>query len=136
MAGFSQSDGGGTADARQRLGRAGERAAERFLTRRGYRVLARNYRCPLGEIDLVALHGRTIAFVEVKTRRGTVDSPLDAVDHRKQRRIVRAAAHYLAAHGLGERDARCDVVGVRPAGEGFACELVQDAFGLDDVGRW
>ena len=70
-------------DARRELGIDGERAAERFLRRLGYTIVERNYRCPLGEIDLVALDRRTIVFVEVKTlRRAGAASPFDAVDAR------------------------------------------------------
>lgn len=122
---------------RLQLGSDGERAAERFLCARGYTILARNYRCPFGEIDLVTLDGRTVVFVEVKTRRGAGGgSPFDAVDPRKQRQIARAAEHYLNAHRLQDRDARFDVVGVTPDGGGFACELIQDAFAVDERDGW
>ena len=123
------------ASGRQQLGTDGERAAERFLRARGYTILARNYRCPLGEVDLIALDGGTVVFVEVKTRRGA-GSPFDAVDPRKQRQIARAAEHYLNAHRLQDRDVRFDVVGVSPDGGGLACELVQDAFAVDERDGW
>jgi putative endonuclease len=114
---------------RKRLGAEGERAAEGLLRREGYRVLARNYRCPLGEIDLVALDGRTVVFVEVKTRTDeSFGDPLEAVGARKQRQIARVAEYYLSAHRLAEREARFDVVGVRFENGQLACELVKDAF--------
>jgi putative endonuclease len=114
-------------------GRAGERAAEACLVRAGYVILARNYRCRLGEIDLIALDRRTIAFVEVKARRdGAVMSPLDAVTPRQKRRIGRAAVHYLTRHQLLDRAVRFDIVGVWLAGAAPRCELVRNAFATDE----
>jgi putative endonuclease len=114
---------------RHQLGVEGERAAERCVRRRGYTIVARNYRCPLGEIDLVALDRGTVVFIEVKTRHTAMtELALGAVDARKQRQIVRAAEHYLITHRLEERAVRFDVVGVRRDGAALICELVQDAF--------
>jgi putative endonuclease len=122
---------------RHELGVAGERAAESFLRRRGYTIVERNYRCALGEIDLVALDGRTVVFIEVKTRRGAVvQAAFDAVSPRKQRQIVRAAEHYLAARRLQDRDVRFDVVAVWREGAELVCELMRDAFQPDDRGGW
>lgn len=120
---------------RERLaaGRAGERAAEQHLVRAGYVILARNYRSPFGEIDLVALERRTIAFVEVKTRRdGEAMSPLDSVTRHQKRRIGRAAVHYLTRHRLLDRAARFDIVGVWLDGEAPRCELVRNAFATEE----
>jgi putative endonuclease len=117
---------------RQLLGAEGERWAEQYLRRRRYVILQRNYRCRAGEVDLVALDGRTVVFVEVKTRtQEGFGSPLDAVDLRKQRQIRRAAQYYLSAHRLHDRDARFDVVGVWRERDVIRCELVQNAFALD-----
>lgn len=125
------------ASGRLQLGSDGERCAERFLRSRGYAILARNYRCALGEVDLVALDGRTVVFIEVKTRRAADREALfDSVDPRKQRQIVRAAEQYVLAHRLADRDVRFDVVGVSPQAGGFACDLVQDAFAADDGDGW
>lgn len=116
-------------DERQRLGAEGERLAEAFLKRQGYRVLTKNYRCPGGEIDLVCLEGTTIVFVEVKTRTQTsFGSPFEAVDHRKQGQIRRAARFYLAQHRLHDRSARFDVVGVWWDAGSPRCELLRNAF--------
>jgi putative endonuclease len=98
-------------DPRHTLGQAGERRAERFLKRQGYRILARRYRTPVGELDLVARDGDTIVFVEVKARRDDVHAdPEDAVTPAKQRKLARAAAWYLRDKGLEERPCRFDVV--------------------------
>lgn len=118
---------------RQAAGRAGQAAAERCLRRAGYVILERNFRCPAGEIDLVALDRRTIAFVEVKARRADAPvSPLDCVTVAQQRRIARAATFYLRRHRLLARTIRFDVVGVWLDGATSRCELVRDAFGDDE----
>jgi putative endonuclease len=118
-------------DDRRILGEEGERAAEKHLRRYRYTILERNYRCPLGEIDLIALDGETVVFVEVKTRRGAGHgSPLEAVDARKQRQIARVAQSFLLRHRLQDRAARFDVVGVWRDGAGIVCELVRNAFEL------
>lgn len=118
---------------RQATGRAGEAAAARHLVRAGYVILARNYRCPLGEIDLVALDRRTVVFVEVKARHGAAPaSPLEAVTRRQRRRIARAAGHYLGRHRLLDRPVRFDVVGVWLDGAVARCQLLRDAFESTD----
>lgn len=116
-------------DDRQSFGASGEAAAERFLRRQRYTILERNYRCPLGEADLIALDGTVIVFIEVKTRAGAATgSPFEAVDRRKQRQLVRIANYYLSRHRLHGRDARFDVVGVRLDGGELRCELIRNAF--------
>lgn len=124
---------GAVGDRRKKLGFQGERAAEKFLSRRRYKVVARNYRCPLGELDLVALDGRTVVFVEVKTRTGrTCGTPLEAVGPRKRQQIIRVAEYFLTAHRLHDRCIRFDVVGVWWESGRPVCEVVQAAFGADD----
>ncbi len=120
------------ADKRQRLGAEGERWAEKYLRRQHYLILQRNYRCPSGEVDLVALDGQTVVFIEVKTRtQGGFGSPLEAVDVRKQRQIRRAAQYYLSVHRLHDRNARFDVVGVWHEQDVIRCQLVKNAFEID-----
>jgi len=95
------------------LGRQGEDWAARYLERLGYRILHRGHRLRAGELDLVALDGKVIVFVEVKTRRSADHgSPAEAVDRRKQARLTRAALAYLKCNGLLERPARFDVVSI------------------------
>lgn len=98
---------------RRLFGTRSERAAARFLKRRGYRILARNYSCPHGELDLIALDGRTLVFVEVRST-GTedVERPAASVDTAKQRRLTRLALHFLQQHRLLDRPARFDVVAI------------------------
>jgi putative endonuclease len=96
------------------VGAAGERAALAHYRRAGYRLLARNWRCPLGELDLVLARGRTIVFCEVKTRRGaTLGGPFDAVTWRKQAKLRGLAQAFLArAGGLEWDEVRFDVASV------------------------
>jgi putative endonuclease len=95
------------------LGLRGERYAARYLRRKGYRIIARGTRLCRGELDLVAVDGRTVVFVEVKTRHQASDeSPAVAVNPEKQRRIARAALVFLKSHGLLELAARFDVVAI------------------------
>ena len=113
-----------------RLGRRGEEAAERHLESRGYRVLERRYRTRAGEIDVIALDGPTLVFVEVKTRSSlTFGRPSEAVGPRKRFRIAAAASLYLASRGGTERPCRFDVVEVvEEAGGRFHLRLIKDAF--------
>jgi len=116
-------------DARGELGRKGEAVAEQFLRDLRYRIVARNFRCRAGEIDLVALDGPVLVFVEVRSRRGErAGTPLESVDARKQQQVARVARHFLSMRGLGEREARFDVVGVRFDQEPPVVEHVQSAF--------
>jgi putative endonuclease len=104
---------------RQAAGQAGERLAALWLERDGCRILHRNYRCPMGEIDLVAEDRGELVFVEVRSRRvGGMVSPEESVNWKKQRRIVRAAEHYLQAMRLEERAWRVDVVAIETDGLG------------------
>jgi len=100
-------------DERARLGRAGEHEAARFLKRKGYRIVTRNYRCSAGEIDLVALDGGMVVFVEVKTRTDCEHAdPQDAVTPEKQHRLMRAARNFILQTQSQGRDFRFDIVAV------------------------
>ena len=112
------------------LGTIAEDQAAAHLERAGYRIVARNVTVRGGELDLVALDGATLVFVEVRSRSGDgAGTPLESVDARKQARVARVARHFLAARAaLAERDARFDVVGVRFDREPPAIEHVCGAF--------
>jgi putative endonuclease len=96
------------------LAQRGERAAERHLRRAGYRILARNLRCRLGEIDLLAEDraNRQIVIVEVKTSRAESPPPEVRVNHAKQRKLTALADHLVRRHRLQDRAVRFDVVAV------------------------
>jgi putative endonuclease len=116
--------------ARQGLGSRGETLAERYLRARGYLVLARNYRCPYGEIDLVCRDGDVLAFVEVKTRRGAAfGAPEEAVTPVKLAHIAQAGQQYLTEQGCPEQPWRVDVVAIELDAGGRLCEvrLIADA---------
>ena len=113
------------------LGLWGEELAVRELRRRDYRILERRWSCRLGEIDTVALDGEVLVFVEVKTRRREhLFSPIEAVDWKKQRKLLQLADAYLSRHPrLADRGARFDFVGVTAEpGAKPVVELVRDAF--------
>ena len=97
-----------------RLGLSAETRAAALMLAKGYRIVARRWRSPVGEIDLVVRRGRVLAFVEVKAR-VRFDDAAEAVTPRQQRRIVAAAAAWLASHPRdANRDIRFDVVLVAP----------------------
>jgi putative endonuclease len=96
---------------RRWFGTRSERAAARFLRRLGYRVLGRNYTCAHGELDLIALDGRCLVFVEVRSTGGADDErPAASVDETKQRRLTAVALDYLQEKGLLNHPARFDVL--------------------------
>ena len=105
--------------------------AEEFLRTRRYTIVARNYRCRAGEIDLVALDGPVIVFVEVRSRSGAAfGTPLESVDARKQARVGRVAQQFLTTRRWHDRDARFDVIGIRFDAEPPSVEHVRGAFEL------
>jgi len=113
-------------------GDAAERAAARFLRRRGYTLLARNFSTRAGEIDIIAADGEMLCFVEVRSR-GSSDSvpPHATVGRRKQARVRAAASQYLAVKRLRNRLCRFDVVSLVPAPgtrAGWKIELLRNAF--------
>ncbi len=98
---------------RRWFGSRSERAAERFLKRLGYRIVARNHRCSHGELDLVAVDGTCVVFVEVRsTEGGDPAVPAASVDDAKQRRLTRLALSFLQQHRLLNHPARFDVLAI------------------------
>jgi putative endonuclease len=118
---------------RQTLGKWGEDQAALFLRRQGLKILQRNLRTPVGEIDIIALHRKILVFVEVKTRSGSgYGSPQEAVGPAKQRQILRAASWYLNENPLPNLQPRFDVVAVRVGSDKPQIEHIVNAFGLED----
>ena len=115
---------------RQAVGAHGERLAEQHLAARGMVVLARNWRCAEGEIDLILRDGADVVFCEVKTRRGTrFGTPAEAIGPDKVRRLRALAARWLAQSSVRPREVRFDVVAVVREGRGpFEVEHVRAAF--------
>lgn len=120
------------------LGKRGELLAAELLKRRGLRLLARNYRCPVGEVDLIVLDkstrrefgAETIAFVEVKTRSSDrYTDPASAVNAEKRRRLRKVADYYLAGRNADGFNVRFDVVSIVAAqGQAPQITYIPDAF--------
>jgi putative endonuclease len=121
---------------RKVLGDRGEAEAEKALKKDGYKIVERNYRTKYGEIDIIALDGQTLAFIEVKTRSSNAyGAPGEAVDFRKQERIIKSSMHYISEVCKGkESESRFDVVAIEVepgAGKEFKIEIIKDAFSLE-----
>lgn len=118
----------------RRLGLSGEEWASDYLRGKGYEILERNFRTPLGEIDIIAKERNTIVFVEVKTRASeTYGRAEEAVGFTKQHQIIRVAQIYLKANGKENADCRFDVVAIHEKGSKVEAELIKNAFYL---GSW
>ncbi len=113
------------------LGRLGEDLARERLEDLGYRILKSNYRCPLGEIDLVARDGDVLVFVEIKTRRGEyLGQVKEAVNRRKQGQLSKVALAYMKSNNLWGSKARFDVVAIGFIDGKKEIEIVKNAFEL------
>lgn len=107
------------------LGIWGEREAAKFLKKRKYKILDKNFRCHIGEIDIVAKHGAYLVFVEVKTRASArYGLPMEAVDEQKQRKLCLLAQYYQKCKRLLDMPIRFDVVQIL----GDEIELIEGAF--------
>ncbi len=95
------------------VGKMAEDAACKFLKKKGYKIVARNYRTRLGELDIVALDGEVVAFVEVRSKKeGSFGPPGASINDEKSRRLTRAAWNFLTKKGIRDRDCRFDVVSI------------------------
>jgi putative endonuclease len=116
-------------DERQRLGVWGESVAALHLEAKGYHIVARNWRCAQGEIDLIAQAGEELLFVEVKTRRGKeMGSPEEALTPAKQKKLMKLAQIYVAENDL-DVDWRIDLVAVEldKSGKLLRCDHIPNA---------
>ena len=117
-----------TSESTQVIGKRAEDLAARFLEQHGCTVVARNFRCRGGEIDLVCHDGKSLLFVEVRLRRNAHYGGAGAsITAAKQRRIILAARHYLAAHASADADCRFDCV-LLGGNDANAIEWERDAF--------
>jgi putative endonuclease len=108
-------------------GRQGEKLAEKYLRKKGYKILARNFRLRFGEIDLVAADGKTIVFVEVKTKTGEqFGEPWEMINQHKLEQIKKMGRVYLIKQGMNEAACRIDVLGVWLRSDG----------GLEKIKHW
>ncbi|MDI6703646.1 MAG: YraN family protein [bacterium] len=107
------------------IGKKGEEEAVRYLKKRGYRIIERNFRCKLGEIDIIAIDKNYLVFIEVKKRdSSSFGNPLESVDEKKQKQIEKVALSFLRYKGLSDVDCRFDVVSITLD----KIELIKDAF--------
>ncbi len=115
------------------LGKCGEEIAVTYLISCKYSVLERNYRCKCGELDIIAKEGKTLVFVEVKTRRNdSYGPPQLSVTHFKQRQISKAALLYISSKKLENVLARFDVIAICLRGQEKPCiEHIKNAFDLN-----
>lgn len=116
---------------RLEIGRRGEALALEEIRRLGYRDIVKNYRCRLGEVDLVATDGDVLVFIEIKTRKGRpLEFAKEAVNLRKQRQLSKVALNYIKANNYWDRSARFDVVAVSIERGSPTIEVIKDAFEL------
>ncbi len=117
---------------RLQFGKAGEDAAVAFLKKKGYRIVRRNFRTAVGEIDIIAEHKKALVFIEVKTRSSAeFGHPAEAVSPAKQRKLAQTAESFLARYKVKNRDMRFDVAAVTgsPDNPGsWNVEIIEDAF--------
>lgn len=121
----------------KKLGRKGEKVAAEFLKKRGYKILALNYVCKFGEIDIIAIQGGVLVFVEVKLRSSNSFGPPElSVNKRKMRQIINAAQAYISSKKLKDIDCRFDVIAITchsDKDEGPEINLLCSAFQADDI---
>lgn len=120
----------GRRSSKSSLGARGEELAVSYLENLGYKIVERNFRCKIGEIDIVAFDGDTLVFVEVRTKHSErFGNPVSSVTYQKQRKLVSLANFYIKKHRLYDRSARFDVIGIVLDSEGKSeFNLVQNAF--------
>ncbi len=117
---------------RKRTGDLGEKQAKKFLKKQGYKILEANYRCKLGEIDIVARDKDAIVFVEVRTKRNLdYGTPEESVNSTKRAKLIKLAEYYMQQHQDAARFWRIDVVAVEMgAGDKISrIEIIKNAVG-------
>jgi putative endonuclease len=115
-------------------GRQAEEIAADYLAARGYSIIARNFECRIGEIDIIARNDGDLVFVEVRSRHSLFGpDPAYSVNRHKQRKILKTAQYYLVRHFRQEPPVRFDVVLVNMTGV-LGVELIRDAFRADGQG--
>jgi putative endonuclease len=114
------------------LGKKGEELALKKIKRLGYKCVARNYRCVLGEVDIIALHRDCLVFIEIKTRKGrSLGYAKEAIDGRKRRRLSKVALAYMKSNNCCDTKSRFDVVAINLRDGKEEVEVIQNAFDLE-----
>ncbi len=119
----------------RQLGEYGEMLAKHYLIGKGYTILAQNFRCRYGEVDIIVQKDDNIVFVEVKTRRTlSYGTPAEAVDRRKQARYGKIASLYIQNNRLFESSYRFDIVEIyMPSQNTHTINHIENAFGFTDT---
>jgi putative endonuclease len=116
---------------RLELGHHGEKLALKEAKRLGYKCIEQNYRCKLGEIDLIARDGACLVFIEIKTRKGSsIGYAKEAVNLRKRIQISRVALYYMKDKGCCDKKARFDVIAININNGEKEIEVIKNAFDL------
>ena len=116
---------------RLELGKLGEELALKKIKRLGYKYITSNYRCALGEIDLIARDNDCLVFIEIKTRKSRSTAyAKEAVNKRKRRQISKAALTYMKANKCLDSKARFDVIAISLVGDHKEIEVIRNAFDL------
>lgn len=115
---------------RKAIGSEGEERAILFLKKRGFKILKKNYRCKMGEIDIIATKNDLITFVEVKTRHSEqFGHPEESVNRRKRKKIINTAKYYLMVNNLYyKKDVRFDILSIIRKKSEFEIDFFQNAF--------
>ena len=125
----NSADGEAAPKEKKPLGDRGENLAARELQKKGYRILNRNFKAPMGEIDIIARDGKTLVFVEVKTRAYDEPAPEEQVNPTKMNQLTKAGKFYLSRYGQPQPPARFDVVAiVWPQGQPPQIRHIENAF--------
>ena len=96
----------------------------------GYRILERNYKCKIGEIDVIAMDGDILVFIEVKTRRHSIAYAKESIDKKKMKKLVAVASFYMKQKGYQNKKARFDVIAIYLKDKDIQFELIKNAFSL------
>jgi putative endonuclease len=114
------------------LGKLGEELALKKIKRLGYQCVTRNYRCSLGEVDLIAKDGDCLVFIEIKTRKGkSLGYAKEAIDGRKRRQLAKVALAYMKSNDCCDTKSRFDVVAINLGDDKEQIEVIQNAFDLE-----
>jgi putative endonuclease len=114
---------------RRQKGQRGESFAAAALEQAGYQILTRNWRCDLGELDIIAQHEGEIVFVEVRAKFDGIDSALESITPAKQNKLIRLAERYLDENGSADVSFRFDVVAIELTMREPVIEIIRDAIG-------
>lgn len=116
---------------RRDLGKLGEELALKKIKGLGYKCIARNYRCPMGEVDLIAKDGDCLVFIEIKTRKGkSLGYAKEAITPLKKRKLSKVALAYMKSNNCSDVQSRFDVVAINLNGGKEEIEVIQNAFEL------